>query len=288
MTKKFNYKVIDVFSEKHLLGNPVAVILDATGLDDKQMQSIARWTNLSETTFVMPPSEATADYQLRIFAPKHELPFAGHPTLGTAHAVLEADLFRPRDGQLIQECARGLVQIYVNGDGAERRLNLQMPEAVQRLLTDSEIDELNAILHHKVHTTPAPALVDVGVVWVVAEVEDVNTLLGIEPDFARSMVFEHSLGATGVSLFAVGETGIETRSFATSTGVNEDPVCGSGNGSIAGFRLRAGQIVPGDTYVARQGRMTGRDGYVSLRIADDGAVLVGGKCVTTADGTLLL
>src|SRR5918996_521405 len=105
------YKVVDVFTSKPLLGNPVAVVLDAEGLDTGQMQAIARWTNLSETTFLLPPTVPEADYRLRIFTPRSELPFAGHPTLGSAHAVLEAGLVNPRDGGLVQECGVGLVQL---------------------------------------------------------------------------------------------------------------------------------------------------------------------------------
>lgn len=281
-----SYKVVDVFSKEHFLGNPVAVVLDGEGLKDEEMQAIARWINLSETTFVMPSTDAGADYKLRIFALTTELPFAGHPTLGTAHAVLEAGLFTPTEGKLVQECAKGLVSISVEVAGDERRLTFELPPAEHRLLTGKEIDELNAILGHIVLADPAPAVVDVGAVWIVAEISDVDSLLGIAPDLVRCADFERRLGAIGVSLYAVSDTGIETRSFPTSTGVNEDPVCGSGNGCVASFRLRAAQIREGDGYIARQGRMTGRDGFVSIRIASDGAVMVGGACVTTIEGVL--
>lgn len=282
------YKVVDAFSSKPLYGNPVAVVLDAADLDTEQMQAIARWTNLSETTFVLPPLADGADYRLRIFTPGGELPFAGHPTLGSAYAVIEAGLCDPKGGRLVQECGVGLVPLSVEADGEERRLTLQMPTAKQRPLTTEEVDELVAILGQPVRPNPAPALVDVGAVWVVAELEDVATLLDLQPDFARSAAFERRLGATGLSLYGGDGTGIETRSFAPSCGVNEDPVCGSGNGSIAGFRLKAGQIAPGASYTARQGRKVGRDGYVSLRIADDGTVFLGGVCVTTVDGSLFI
>ena len=114
------YKVVDAFSSKPFLGNPVAVVLDAEGLATAEMQAIARWTNLSETTFLLPPTSSEADYRLRIFTPRSELPFAGHPTLGSAHAVLEAGRVMPRGGRLVQECGVGLVRIAVEGDGAEQ------------------------------------------------------------------------------------------------------------------------------------------------------------------------
>lgn len=118
MRLKRNYKVVDVFTARPLLGNPVAVVLDAEGLDTAAMQGIARWTNLSETTFVLPPTLSSADYRLRIFTPCSELPFAGHPTLGSAYAALEARRVKPRNGHLMQECGVGLVDIAVEGCGA--------------------------------------------------------------------------------------------------------------------------------------------------------------------------
>jgi PhzF family phenazine biosynthesis protein len=282
------YKVVDVFSAKPFLGNPVAVVLDARDLRADQMQAIARWTNLSETTFVLPPESENADYRLRIFTPDRELPFAGHPTLGSAHAIIESGLCNPLSGSIVQECAVGIVPIAIDNDRGERRLTLQMPVAKHRALSSEETGELTAVLDHPVLSNPAPELVDVGAVWMVAQMESVDALLAIRPDFGRLAALERRLGATGLSLYALNETGIETRSFAPSCGVDEDPVCGSGNGSIAGFRMRAGQIVPGEGYLARQGCMTGRDGLIVVRISTDGVVFVGGSCVTTVDGKLLI
>ncbi|KSV71639.1 phenazine biosynthesis protein PhzF [Sinorhizobium sp. GL2] len=284
------YKVVDAFSDKPFMGNPVAVVLEAHGLTDAEMQTIARWTNLSETTFLLPATSPEADYRLRIFTPRSELPFAGHPTLGSAHAVLEAGLYSPRDGLLVQECGAGLVKVAVNGEGAERTLTLSMPPAKIRTLSDDEVSELEAILGHTVFKDEAPAIIDVGAVWIVARLESADTVLGLKPDFARSAEFERKLGATGLSVFGKhkgGDAEIEVRSFAPSCGVEEDPVCGSGNGSIGFFRAsRETASVGGLSYMASQGKQVGRDGRISV-VAEDGNVSVGGMCVTCAEGALL-
>ncbi|MGO9816899.1 MAG: PhzF family phenazine biosynthesis protein [Acidocella sp.] len=250
------YKVVDVFTSTPLLGNPVAVVLDADGLDTEAMQRIARWTNLSETTFLLPPTNAAADYRLRIFTPRSELPFAGHPTLGSAYAVLEAGRVAPRDGRLVQECGVGLVRITVEDTG---RLTLGLPPAALRTLTPDEVEELEAVLGQPVLRDVPPALVNVGAVWVVAQLPSAAHLLALTPDFARSAAFERRLGATGLSLFGAHESGdaeIEVRSFAPSCGIDEDPVCGSGNGSIAAFRWERGQLpTTGTNYMAAQGAL---------------------------------
>src|SRR5471032_272125 len=127
---KRTYKVVDVFTDQALRGNPVAVLLDAEGLDTEEMQAIARWTNLAETTFVLPPTTADADYRLRIFTPRSELPFAGHPTLGSAHGILEAGRVVPRQsGRLIQQCGIGLVELTIGARGADRELTFRLPPA---------------------------------------------------------------------------------------------------------------------------------------------------------------
>ncbi|EJL50501.1 phenazine biosynthesis protein PhzF family [Rhizobium sp. CF122] len=280
-----NYKVVDAFAP------PVAVVLDASGLTDVEMQTIARWTNLSETTFVLPASSPEADYKLRIFTPRSELPFAGHPTLGSAHAVLEAGRISPRSGVLIQECGAGLISIAVAGEGKGRTLTLSMPPAKLRTLTDDEVRELEAILGRAVRKDEAPAIIDVGAVWVVARLEDAQAVLDLKPDFARSAEFERKLGATGLTIFGShggSHAGIEVRSFAPSCGVEEDPVCGSGNGSVGFFRAdREAAVRSGISYTASQGRQVGRDGQVSVIIDGEGNVSVGGMCVTCADGKLI-
>lgn len=284
------YKVVDVFTSQPLLGNPVAVVLDAEGLDTPDMQRIASWTNLSETTFLLPPTLPGADYRLRIFTPRSELPFAGHPTLGSAHAALEAGRVQAREGRLVQECGVGRVELAVQGSGADRLLTFALPPARVTPLDPDDAAELEAVLGQPIVRAIAPAMVNVGPVWVVAQLPSVASLLSLKPDFARSAAFEKRLGATGLSVFAEydgGSTAIEVRSFAPSAGVDEDPVCGSGNGSVAVFRRERGLVArSGARYVAAQGRCLGRDGRIEVALDADGKVYVGGACVTCVDGRL--
>jgi PhzF family phenazine biosynthesis protein len=280
------YKVVDVFTGRPLLGNPVAVVLDAEGLDGDAMQRIARWTNLSETTFVLPPDGPEAAYRLRIFTPGRELPFAGHPTLGSAHALIEAGRVTPHGGRIVQECGAGLVGISSSASGLE----LTLPEPRLTALAPTQIVELEAILGATVDRSAEPALVNVGPAWIVAQLGDADAVLALRPDFARCAAFEQRLQATGVSVFgarATGAAAIEVRSFAPSCGVNEDPVCGSGNGAIAAFRRARGLLsAAGAAYLAAQGQCVWRDGRVAITVAADGAITVGGSCVTVIDGVL--
>ena len=282
--------MVDVFTCEPLLGNPVAVVLNAEALHTSDMQRIAHWTNLSETTFLLPPTKTGADYCLRIFTPRSELPFAGHPTLGSAYAALEAEMVEARDGRLIQECGVGLVELAVDGEGRDRRLTLSLPPAKLTTLQPDDINELESVLGHAIVRNVAPAIVNIGAVWVVAQLPNVDDLLALKPDFARSADFERRLGVTGLSVFAVHESGdaaIEVRSFAPSCGVDEDPVCGSGNGGVAVFQ-RERELLPtaGKNYVAAQGQCVGRSGRISIQYDTDGTVLLGGTCVTCVDGRL--
>jgi len=283
------YKVVDVFTDRPLRGNPVGVVFDADGLDAPAMQRIANWTNLSETTFVLSPTRADADYRLRIFTPVEELPFAGHPTLGSAHGIVEAGRVQPREGRVVQECGVGLVPVRL--DAVTR--TLELPPARITDLPAEAIAELESVLGTQVVRSAVPATVDVGPVWIVAQVASADALLTLLPDYPRSAALERRLGATGVTVFGDCGTGggsqIEVRSFAPSSGVAEDPVCGSGNGAVAAFRRVRGLLPPGDTsYRATQGRCVGRDGHIALTASASGFVTVGGACVTVLDGRLRL
>jgi len=284
------YKVVDVFTREPMRGNPVAVVLEADGLDSDAMQRIARWTNLSETTFVMTPTQASACYRLRIFSPQRELPFAGHPTLGSAHAVLEAGIAVPSDGALVQECAVGLVPIRL---GNERRLTLAMPSARTISLASSEENELEGILGVRLDRSTTAARVSIGAVWVVSQLPSVASLLTLKPNMPGLADFERRVGAMGLSLYAMysSDSGaaMEVRSFAPSSGIEEDPVCGSGNGAIAAFRFARG-LLPGggESYLASQGQCMGRSGKVFVSVTGQGLVSIAGECVTCVDGELTI
>lgn len=278
------FVIADVFADKPLRGNPVAVILDAVGLDPAWMQRIAEWTNLSETTFVLPPTVASADYRLRIFTPRSELPFAGHPTLGTLHALRAHGLVADRQ-VYHQQCEAGLIRIECDTDGYHFRLpkpHLQAlpPEIVSALATALGVS----------FDQGQPQLIDVGPRWVIARLANTNALRAVQPDSNALATLEREMGATGVTLFAADPSGgtdaIEVRSFAPSQGVPEDPVCGSGNGAVAIYRREFESLSPTAAYLSRQGFNVGREGQVHVRLASDGEVRIGGRCVTTVDGIL--
>lgn len=275
MTRTRAFSQVDVFTAVPLKGNPVAVVLDGAGLTEAEMQAFANWTNLSETTFVLPATNPAADYRVRIFTPKAELPFAGHPTLGTAHAVLEAGLATARDGRLVQECAVGLVDLAV-GEGG---LSFRLPRYAL-----SDLDDPEATAWIGADVIGGARAVDVGPVWLVAQLADVAALENLAHDAARLAAYYVPRGMTGATLYATDGERVVVRSFAPGDGIPEDPVCGSGNGAAAAFRLAAGQVAGGDAYVASQGRQVGRDGYVSVRF-EGTDIHIGGQCVTVIEGT---
>ena len=274
------FKQVDVFTAVPLFGNPVAVILDASGLEDRTMQQIAQWANLSETTFVTAPTAPGADYAVRIFTPRAELPFAGHPTLGTAHAVLEAGLVTPKAGKLVQQCAVGLVEVNALGKTLSFRLPYYRFESAPPGIAEAIGGG------HLLKSTPE--IVNVGPRWVIAELVSSGTVETLTPDLAALAAYDRAEGTTGLTVFAVGGAGdIIVRSFAPADGIAEDPVCGSGNGAVAAYRLKYGQIDDGSAYLASQGRQVGRDGKVHIRISGQD-IHVGGDCFTCVDGTFTL
>lgn len=276
---------VDVFTSTPFKGNPVAVILDGEGLSTQEMQSIANWTNLSETTFVLPAADPAADYSLRIFTPRAELPFAGHPTIGSAHAILETGMATPRDGKIVQHCAKGLIDIAVPDDWRRDGLSFRLPEARFQPAPESRL------LEAALGTDPIapPMVVDVGPRWVIVEVEDASVVENIRPDFALLADYDRRHATTGLTVFGHTRDAADTqivRSFAPADGIDEDPVCGSGNGAVAAYRLHKGQVAVGHSYLAAQGMSVGRNGRVSLRYAADG-IHVGGRAVTCVEGFVL-
>ena len=280
-----SFQQVDVFTAVRFQGNPVAVVLDADGLSAAQMQQIANWTNLSETTFVVAPTVPGADYHVRIFTPTAELPFAGHPTIGTAHALLEAGRITPRDGRVVQQCKKGLVDVQVvqASDGA-RSISFTLPEAAVSDLADDEVDAIATLLG--VQPVRAPQLIDVGARWVLVQLADAAAVLAATPDLTQMRILDEAGQRTGVVIFGTGAVGadIEMRAFAPAHGMGEDPVCGSGAGCLGVYLRETGQVRDGELML-NQGQMVGRDGKIRLAVRPD-AIEVGGNAVTCVTGTL--
>ena len=278
------FQQVDVFTAVPFRGNPVAVVLEGAALSTLQMQDIASWTNLSETTFVCPPDDPAADYRLRIFTPRAELPFAGHPTIGSAHAVLRQGYTPSRAGRLVQECGKGLVELRVEGE----RIFLALPTPAFHEPDASQRSRAAAALGVAVPDIGSAAIVDVGPVWFTMQLRDAAQVAALAPDMAAVAALTRD-PLTGLNVFgfhaAGGPADVEVRSFAPAHGVPEDPVCGSGNGCVAALIQRAGLLARAG-YVASQGRCLGRDGRVEVRYADDGGIWLGGHAVTCIEGTL--
>jgi PhzF family phenazine biosynthesis protein len=269
---------VDVFTTTPYHGNPVAVVLDGAGLDGAQMQRFAHWTNLSETTFVLPASDAGADYRVRIFTPVAELPFAGHPTLGTCHAWLVAGGAPASDELIVQECAAGLVRV--------RRTPAGLAFAAPPLIRSGPVEEqliaqLASILGIDRGAIVDAQWVDNGPGWVAVLLEDADAVLAVEPGYTEldvGVVGPHRPGA---------ETAFEVRAFFPKDGAMvEDPVTGSLNASLAEWLLRTGRATA--PYVAGQGAALGRTGRVHISLDDDGTIWVGGGTVTCIAGTVEL
>ena len=268
------FRQVDVFTAEPYKGNPVAVVLDGDGLSTAQMQAIARWTNLSETTFVCKPEHPDADYRLRIFCPASEMRFAGHPTIGSAHAVLSAGYSPRRTGELVQECGIGLVHLRIGADG----IRIALPPAQFRTVGK----DIRAAVEEAIGASllEDPVVVDLGVAWLTGQVASGELLRSRQPDMNRIADAARKAGANGINIFGLDGETIEVRSFAPHEGTPEDPVCGSGNGAVAYYlRERRGAI----DYRARQGRCLGRDGHVAVAYEND-AIWLGGLAVNCIEG----
>lgn len=272
-----DFRQVDVFGAVPLGGNPVAVVHDADGVSDAVLQVFARWTNLSETTFLLPPTDPRADYRLRIFTPDEELPFAGHPTIGSAHAWLEAG-GRPRqEGVVVQECGAGLVTLRRDSD----RLAFEAPPLVRSGAVSAE-DRARIVRSLRILDTEILDLawIDNGPGWVGVRVRDADSVLALTPDWSAFDGID--IGVVGPR--EDGDTACEVRAFCPSIGIPEDPVTGSLNAGI-GMWL-AGTVLP-TAYVAAQGTAIGRTGRVHVERLGD-AVWVGGRATTVVHGEVSL
>jgi PhzF family phenazine biosynthesis protein len=265
-------------------------VLGADDLSAQEMQRIAAWTNLSETTFVLEPTISGPAYRLRIFTPTNELPFAGHPTIGSCHAVVEAGIVKPEDGRLAQECGAGNLPLRIRGEAVERWIHVEAPEA--RLVSEfAELaPELSAALGHPVAATPPTAFQN-GPVWLFVRLERDEQVASLAPDMsalARLSLEQEVGGVAAFSLVDSGEFAIHIRCFAPAFGVPEDPVTGSANAALPAYLAHHGLLDRvGRDYLATQGSELGRDGRVRVRVLDDrGRSEIGGQAVTVVDGEL--
>ncbi|MGH9941272.1 MAG: PhzF family phenazine biosynthesis protein [Pyrinomonadaceae bacterium] len=258
---------------------------DADRLPAEQMQAVARWTNLSETTFVCAPTDPQADYRLRIFSPTSEMPFAGHPTVGSAYAVLRAGLRPKTPGSLVQQCGAGLIPLRVEGE----RLFFALPKPALHDISAEHLAAIADSLHVSRREVAANAFVNAaGAAWLTLQLSDADVVRRLQPDQAR-IAAATPKGVLGMTVFGLepkgAEAQLEVRSFAPAHGIPEDPVCGSGNGCVAALVRREG-LVDGNSYVAKQGRCMGRDGRVEILFDEADKIWVGGQSVTCIEGTL--
>lgn len=309
------FKQVDVFTSVAYLGNPVAVVLDGTGLSDASMQSFARWTQLSETTFVLPPSPEAkaqgADYKLRIFTPGGELPFAGHPTLGSASAWLKAGGQAQQAAVLVQECGVGLVRLEMR----EGRWAFAAPPVQMRSMPEATLPALLKALGLQTNQVMDSQILNNGPEWWAFLLDDVETVRNLSPDHLAlkqlgvkvgvaakteqknissplliSRSNRESRAFAGKSLR--NETSdkpdaqLEVRAFAAAIGITEDPVTGSLNASLSQWLIGSGEM-PTD-YVASQGSALGREGRVHIQQDTQGQVWVGGDTVICIEGHVAL
>ncbi|GAB3026565.1 PhzF family phenazine biosynthesis protein [Oleiagrimonas citrea] len=284
------YFEIDVFTDRALYGNPLAVIVDAEDLDDAAMQRIATWTNFSETTFLLPPTTPEADYRVRIFTPRQELPFAGHPSVGSAFVALACGRVDATRGALVQECAAGLLPVQVEGDDARRTIRVQAPPARMQMLSTTQAD----VLRDAVGATAArpPQMIDNGPHWLTCDLADAATVRALEPDMGALAAQCREWDAVGACVFGRerdGRADMAVRAFCPADGIPEDPVTGSANAAIAAYLHAEGGLDDyGRRYTASQGREVGRDGIVEVSVDTEGHVAVGGRCVVVVEGRLNL
>lgn len=307
------FQQVDVFTDTPYRGNPLAVVLDAEGLADDAMQRFARWTNLSETTFVLPPTDPAADYRVRIFTPGGELPFAGHPTLGTCHAWLRAGGVPKTPGRVVQQCGAGLVQIRrETGRAAGERLAFAAPPLKRSAPSPMLLAKVANALGLKAAQITAAQLLDNGPVWLGLLLADDEAVLSLRPDHRALRELGQKVGVAGMPaeegaplLIAKSNrearafggaviaerapalrVDVEVRAFAAPVGVDEDPVTGSLNAGLAQWLIADGHLPA--RYVAGQGQCLDRDGRVFIERDAADQVWVGGHSVSCVEGRVTL
>jgi PhzF family phenazine biosynthesis protein len=270
------FRQVDVFSDRLGYGNPLAVVADADGLDDDELARFARWTNLSETTFLLRPTQPSADYRVRIFTPGGELPFAGHPTIGSCHTWLALGGV-PKGDRIVQECGVGLVQLRHDGDS----LAFAAPPLQRRDVPSEVLSEIEAALGIAPSSVLRSQVLDNGPDWVALQLDSAESVLAVERASASALPYKIGL----VGRHSIGDADVEVRAFAYPVGVPEDPVTGSLNASVAQWLVAEG-VLP-NSYVASQGTALGRAGRVHVTV-DDQATWIGGRVTPGVEGTVAL
>ena len=279
MTKKYSFQQVDVFTNRPLMGNALAVVHGADNLSDKQMTKFANWTNLSETTFLLNPINDSADYKVRIFTPNNELPFAGHPTLGSCFAWLSNGGIAKSKDVIIQECAIGLIKIRKDGS----RLSFEAPELIKSgSVDDLTLKKVAMSLRIGVSDIINHQWVDNGPGWCAVMLKNAQQVLALDPD--PQLLKDFKIGVIG-SYPDGSETDFEVRAFAMPYGIYEDPVTGSLNAGIAKWFFNTNSVK--DEYTVSQGKALGRDGKIFIQKIDN-TIWVGGEIISCINGELTL
>jgi PhzF family phenazine biosynthesis protein len=289
------YVQLDVFATRPGDGNPLAVVLDAQGLDDAAMQAIARWTRLPETTFVFPADSDDASYRIRIFSPRREVPFAGHPSVGTAHALLDAGLAIPRDGAssgkfLVQDGIAGKLPLQVHGESRERTVAVRTPRArVQEITTPGDPRLRDALAGMRLGALP-PALMDGGRRWWLAELASEADLRSAAPDWNAISMLAETTDSMGLFVYARSEDPVHyfaVRAFVGAPSQFEDAASGAANATLAAWLADRHALPSADGfYRVSQGREVGFDAIIELQVDAAGDVWSGGRAVTVVEGAL--
>ena len=284
-----HYLQLDVFADRPGGGNPLGVVFDAADFDAAAMQAFAAWTNLSETIFLLPPTTGDADYHVRIFTPRQELPFAGHPSVGAAWAAVEGGLAVAHEGALVQECAAGLLPVRVEGTAGDLRVHVRAPRA--RVLPEAAKLHgalVQSALAGLARGTELPAIWNNGPSWWVVELGDGAAVRAMQPDLAAIAALTQASGAVGLAVYGRVDAidhQLVVRAYCPADNIPEDPVTGSVNACIAAQLAQAGTLPGRDgRYIASQGRELGRDGKVHVRVDAEGEVWIGGKVQRVIDG----
>lgn len=284
------YAQVDVFADRPGAGNPLAVVLDAEGLTDAQMQAIARWTRLPETTFVLAASDPDSSYRLRIFSPRREVPFAGHPSVGTAHAVLEAGIAAPCEGLLVQHGSAGKLPLRVQGSGDTRTIAVRTPRAnLLEIAVPNDPRLRDALAGLPLGALP-PSLMDGGRRWWLAEVESEAALRGATPNWDAIARLAQATDSMGLCVYARSTDPVyylAVRAWVGAPAPFEDAASGAANATLAAW-LASQNALPGSGgfYRISQGREVGHDAIIELTVDEVGDVWSGGRVQTIVEGII--